>query len=164
MKSKEFKERLIGKLYSIDVEDDLYGHDTSEADPNDEWSRASTHTDHNITGFKVHPETQYGDVMVPYVPERGVDYYLLYVVYSTGDSFGHDSGSSVEYIGLYTADELHVAKENERRIEAHNSGDHELKLHLLMPNTSVDFNIYVPWQGYFECLDYVSIETVQRMN
>lgn len=163
MKAKEFKERLVGKLYSIEVEDDLSDHDTSEADPDDKWSRASTHTEHNITGFKVRPESQYGDVLVPYEPERGVDYYLLYVVYTTGDSFGRDSGHGIEYIGLYTKDELHIARENEQRIEAHNYGDREVKLQLLMPNT-IDFYMYVPWQGFFESLDYVSIETVQRMN
>lgn len=165
MKAKEFKERLTGKLYSIEVEDDLHGHDTSEADPDDEFSRPSTHTEHNIISFKVHPETQYGDVVVPYEPERGVDYYLLYVVYSTGDSFGSDSGSSIEYIGLYTNDELNIAKENERRIETHDTGKHDTDtmLRLLMPNTT-DFDIYVPWQGYFESLDYVDIATIQRMN
>ena len=169
MKAKEFKERLTGKLYSIKVEDDLSGHETSEADPKDNWSRASTHTEHNIVGFKVRSEPQYGDVMVPYEPERGVDYYLLYVVYTTGDSFGHDSGQGIEYIGLYTKDELHIAQENEQRIEAHNHGNYETKLQLLMPNFwhgsgTSDFDIYVPWQGYFESLDYVSIETVQRTN
>ena len=163
MKAKEFKERLVGKLYSIEVEDDLRGHETSEADPDDKWSRASTHTDHNITGFKVSPESHYGDVMIPYEPERGVDYYLLCVVYSTGDSFGHDSGSSVEYIGLYTKEELHVAKENERRIETHNSGKHDTTLQLLMPNT-YEFRTHIPWHGYFESLDYVDIVTIQRMN
>ncbi len=163
MKAKEFKERLTGKLYSIEVEDDLHGHDTSKADPDDKWSRASTHTEHNITGFKVRSEIQYGDVMVPYEPEIDVDYYLLYVVYSTGDSFGHDSGNSVEYIGLYTKEELHIAKENQQRIETHNRGKRETKLQLLMPNTS-DFDIYVPWHGFFESLDYVNIATIQRMN
>lgn len=163
MKAKEFKERLIGKLYSIEVKDDSYREDTSEADPDDQWSRASTHTDHNIVSFKVHPESHYSDIMVPYEPERGVDYYLLYTVYSTGDSFGHDSGNCVEYIGLYTKEELHIAKENERRIEAHNCGNRETKLQLLMPNTA-DFRMHIPWHGYFESLDYVNIAIIQRMN
>jgi len=145
------------------VEDDLSGHDTSEVDPDDEWSRASTHTDHNIQGFTVNSERQYGDVMVPYVPERGIDYYLLYAVYSTGDSFGHDSGGGIEYIGLYTKEELHIAKENERRIEAHDQ-DQKSTLKLLMQNDKDQFDVYVPWHGYFESLDYVSIATIQRMN
>lgn len=163
MKAKEFKERLINKLYSIEIIDDTHGHNTSEPNPTDQWDRASTHTDHNIRGFNVFPNEQYSDISVPYNPEKDTDYYLLYVVYSTGDSFGHDSGNNVEYIGLYTEDELHIAKENERRIEAH---DQKKKgnLKLLVPNKNTEFDIFVPWHGYFESLDYIEIESVRRMN
>ncbi len=163
MKAKEFKERLTGKLYSIEVVDDSYREETSEVDPDDKWSRASTHTDHNIQGFNVFSERHFGDVMVPYEPEKGMNYYLLYVVYSTGDSFGSDSGDSVEYIGLYTEEELDVAKENERRIEEQNRNQ-KSKLKLLVPNDQDQFDIYVPWQGYFESLDYTNIAEIQREN
>jgi len=166
MKAKEFKERLSGKIFSIRIEDDTYGHDTSEPDPTDEWDRASTHTDHSIQGFRVGSEDDYGDLTVPFEPEKGVDYYLLYVVYSTGDSFGSDSGAGIEYIGLYSADELELAKENERRIEAHNrqrEGAGQLQL-IMNHGRNVEYGVHVPWKGYFEHLDYTRIESVQRLN
>ena len=163
MKPKEFKERLINKLYSIEIIDDTYSYNTSEADPNDSWSRASTAKEHNILGFNVFSNEEYSDISVPYDPDKNTDYYLLYVIYSTGDSFGHDSGSGVEYIGLYTEDELSIAEENKRRIEEHNRTK-KGKLKLIIPNNSTEFDIYVPWHGYFESLDDIEIKAVQRMN
>lgn len=58
-------------------------------------------------------EDEFFHLTVPYEPEFGREYYLLYVEYSTGDSFGRDDGR-LEFIGLY--DDVEIAKENARRI------------------------------------------------
>lgn len=166
MRKKEFVDRLYQNIHGIRVEDDVYVDTTRSADPTDEWDRDDTHTSHNIQGFSAAPEeaNKYSDLWVPYEPEFDTDYYLLYVVHSTGDSFGHDSGSDIEYIGFYTRNELDIAKENERKIEAHERSqtDEGYSVELKTPDGKT-FTQNTPWIGYFESLDYINIEKVRRL-
>lgn len=162
---KEFTDRLYDNVHAIRIEDDTYGETTRSADPTDEWDRNDTHTDHNIRGFHAEPDenARFSDLWVPYEPEYGVDYYLLYVVYSTGDSFGHDSGEGIEYIGLYTKDELDVARENREKIEKHGDG-HSSDFHVdLKTPSGQTFQQHTPWVGYFESIDYIELEAVRRL-
>lgn len=162
---KEFTDRLYDNVHAIRIEDDTYGERTRSADPDDEWDRDDTHTSHVIRGFHAEPEegARFTDLWVPYEPEYGVDYYLLYVVYSTGDSFGHDSGEGIEIIGLYTKDELDVARENRKRIEDHdNAKDQDFHVDLLTPSGQT-FQQHTPWIGYFESIDYIELEAVKRL-
>jgi len=165
MKKKEFVDRLYQNIHSIRVEDDTYSTVTHPADPDDEWDRDSTSTSHSIQGFYAAPEesTRYSDLWVPYEPEFSVDYYLLYAVYSTGDSFGHDDGQGIEYIGLYTENELDVARENQKKIEEHaRNKDGDFHVELKTPGGMM-FQQHTPWVGYFESLDYTDIESVRRL-
>lgn len=166
MNKEEFKDRLAGRFYSIEIVDDVYSRDTSEADPDDSWDRANTSTDHNITGFKAAPESEnkYYDVVVPFAPLFDEPYYLLYVVYSTGDSFGHDEGSGIEYIGFYKPSQLGIAQENERKINDftrnRNSGKYSVKL---KSPEGKEFDQSAPWVGYFESMDDLEIIEVRRI-
>jgi hypothetical protein len=90
-------------LYPIKVIDNVHYYTTNEADPDDEWSRDSTDESHSIEGIKL--SARYGDVETTFKPEKGVSYYLLYYIYSTGDSFGSDSGR-IHFIGLYRSKQL----------------------------------------------------------
>ena len=70
------------------------------SDPNDEWYERSTYTSNNIYGIEL-SNSEYGDISsIPFeiVPDK--DYYLLYVIYSTGDFFSHHEGR-IDYIELY---------------------------------------------------------------
>ncbi len=163
---KEFTDRLYDNVHSIRIEDHAYGEVTRAGDVADEWDRDDTHTDHNIRGFHAAPENSdmISDLWVPYEPEYGIDYYLLYVVYSTGDSFGHDSGEGIEYIGLYTKDELDVARENKRKIEAHDKDVESKYFHVSLQTPSGQtFQQHTPWVGYFESIDYIELEAVRRL-
>jgi hypothetical protein len=164
MSKKEFVDRLYDRIYSIEIIDDAYGEVTRSGDPSDKWDRDDTHTSHNVQGFKAKLEKEggYFDLTVPYEPEFDETYYLLYVVYSTGDSFGHDAGSGLEAIGLYKKDELDVAKDNERRIEKHyRSKDPDFNVELIT-SSGKKFQQHTPWVGYFESLDYTEIADVRR--
>ncbi len=165
MNKEEFKDRLAGKFYSLEIVDDAYSNDTSEPDTDDSWDRANTHTSHNIVGFRAAPESdgKYYDIEIPYAPLFEERYYLLYAVYSTGDSFGHDEGSSIEYIGFYKPSQLGIAQENERKLNDftrdRNHGKYSVKL------KSPEGKIYdqsVPWVGYFESLDHMDIIEINR--
>jgi len=158
----EFVDKLYARYYSIQVEDDAYCSETSEADPNDSWDRADTSTSHSVEGFRAADEKEgkYFDLVVPYEPEFDKTYYLLYVVYSTGDSFGHDEGSSIEYIGFYKESELDTAHENKRTIEQFEDDTYHV---MLRDPTGKEFQQHTPWRGYFEHLDYVEIKEVTRL-
>jgi hypothetical protein len=47
----------------------------------------------------------YPDLELTYEPQKGTPYYLVYVIYSTGDSFSHASSESMEIIDLYKSKE-----------------------------------------------------------
>ena len=165
MKAKEFKEILQGRIYSIDIVDSVYT-DVTRQSGGDAYDRDDTSTSHSIEGFHAAPEKagKYFDLTVPFEPEFGKTYYLLYAVYSTGDSFGHDAGHSIEYIGFYTEDELAVAKENQRKIEDHSRNNKDsYSIKLKTPNGGRTFDQHTPWIGYFEQLDYTSVESIQRL-
>lgn len=165
MNKEEFKDRLAGKFYNLEIVDDSYSTETSEPDPDNSWDRASTSTDHNILGFKAAPESneKYYDILIPYAPLFEERYYLLYVVYSTGDSFGHDEGSSIEYIGFYKSSQLDIARENKCKINdfARNTTN-SYSVKLKSPEGKV-FDQAVPWKGYFESMDSMEIIEIKRI-
>lgn len=161
MKVKDFKDRLAGKVYSIEIVDDTRTSEYGDFDPDDTFSRPNTSTEHNIRGFSVGGESQYYDEVVLYEPEKGTTYYVLYAIYSTGDSFGHDEAGGIEYYGFYREDQLDVAKENKRRLNAAQEG---AEAKIIMPDGSKEHNVYVPWLGYFESLDDLDIAPVERLN
>lgn len=166
MDKKEFKNRLAGIIYDVEIIDDVYRQDTSDADPDDSWDRANTSTDHNIVGFRaaLESEGKYYDLAVAFEPDFKTTYYVLYAVYSTGDSFGQDDGHSVEFIGFYTKDQLDIANENMRRIETQTrSRDSDsYSITLRAPSGVRSFEQTTPWVGYFESLDYVDIASIER--
>ena len=166
MNKEEFKDRLAGKYYSIEIVDDAYSRDTSEPDPDDSYSRASTYTTHNIEGFKAAPEKdgRYFDIVIPYAPLFDEPYHLLYVVYSTGDSFGRDEGRSIENIGFYKPSQLGIAQENVRKINdfTRNRNGDEYSVKIQSPEGK-EFNQSAPWVGYFESLDIMEIIEVRRI-
>jgi hypothetical protein len=79
-----------------------YREDTSTPDPEDEWDRANTHTDHSVEGIKVVDDNSF-DVIGAFEidPANPGVVYLVYAIYSTGDSFGHDSGYGIEFISVF---------------------------------------------------------------
>ena len=163
MEKQEFKDRLAGKFYSVQIIDEAYRQETSTPDPDDRWDRASTSTDHTITGFHAAPETdeKYYDLVIPYEPQYDEEYFLLYAVYSTGDSFGHDEGAGIEYIGFYRKNQLDIAQENQRKIEGQDLDSDKYSLKLNSP-AAKEFDQHAPWIGYFESLDIVEIVSVMR--
>lgn len=146
----------------FEVIDQVYGSVTREADPDDSWSRDSTSEEHCIVGLKEVPEGKYYDVGVTDGPVD--ELYLLYGIYSTGDSFGTDSGR-IEFVSLHR--DKAVAEENARRIEK-NADDFRRESRHTTSSYSVElltdegetFKFCVPWNGHFESLDWITVERV----
>ena len=139
----------------VKVIDNVYGGITEEANPNDSWSRDSTYEDHNIEGIRV--VDGYYDLEVGFEVEPGRDYWLLYGIYSTGDSFGTDDGR-IEFVDLYE-DRL-VAEENAKRLRKHNDEGEGFSCELVH-ESGKDFQFHVPWKGYFERLSYLEVQPVR---
>lgn len=148
-------------VWSIEVLTDSYCDVTREADENDSWSRESTSTHWTVEGLKLAQNDNYGTVAVAFKPVKGEIYHLLYAVYSTGDSFGHDEGRNFEAIGVYK--DRKVAEENEKRLtSAPKKGanwDDQFKAIVLKTEGLGEHKYSRPWVGYFESLDRLEVES-----
>jgi len=170
----------------ISVIKDHRSHQTREPYPDDEWDRGNTSSSWTVDGIRLYESDhrRYGwmemDLDVPFEVTSGTKYYLMYVVYSTGDSFGHDEDSCIEFCGLYA--DKRIAEENENRIRSHYNWANysswrigeKPKRPKFVPKKDGAFNVFlrtddgkgeyefsVPWAGYFESLSYIEIKEVQ---
>lgn len=150
------------KKYAIEIVNDKSHDITREPSDDDTWDRGDYHTYHNIEGFRVHGPDHYFDLVTPYQPRFGTLYYLLYVIYSTGDSFGHTTDGGIEYIGIYKKDQVQIAVKNKAIIEAPPSERKKRDLELYSPEGK-KFKTYAPWEGYFESLSRIDIIGVHRL-
>lgn len=137
--------------------------ETSTPNPNDEWDRADTETTWYIDGIEKVTALGYKDVEVAFDVKEGQEYYLVSVIYSTGDSFGHDENHSIEHIGLY--EHRTMAEENAQRIRDHDNGygrySHVAEGALLLLSPSgTEYKMGTPWHGYFESLGYIEVTPV----
>jgi hypothetical protein len=120
----------------------------------DEWSRDNTSTSWTVRGLSLgedhhglslEGEVQQGDVI-----------WLVYAVWSDGDSFGRDDGARIDFISVHRS-EL-IAQENVDRLIGVGSDTgygHQVPLEL---DDHTILLYTVPWLGYFESLDYVRCE------
>jgi hypothetical protein len=149
---------------------------TRERNAQDSWDRGDTSTDWTIHGIKSSRASY--DLIVPFDVKFGKRYHLLYAIYSTGDSFGHNERACFEAIGVYedTAESLAMAFENKRRIEGHyyvygrsaqflpdppSVEDYPEQFSITLLNSKgEEFKMHVPWCGYFESLEELEIKEV----
>ena len=126
---------------------------TNEPDSNDEWDRGCTETDWVVKGISRTDSAYPSRVIdVYYDPEPGT-YYLVFAVYSTGDSFGHDEKSSLEIFDIYKT--LEEAKACKDTLEKANDFSE-----MIITSTGKKFKTSIPWHGYFEHLNYIEIMPV----
>ena len=148
-------------MYKIEVIDEEQQIVTREAESDDEWDRDSTKTIHNIKGFHVVESEgkhyKYYDFVLEEEPQFFQVYFLLYAIYSTGDSFGHDEDAGIEYYGLYTCDQMDIARKNKKALE---DADFEV---ILLNTNNEEYTENIPWDGYFESLTEVLLEPIVRL-
>lgn len=159
------------KVWTIGVLAESHTVDHNDGDQSGEpYSyRGTTSTSWDIRGLKLiedpNDRSYYvrETTNVGFEPVRGELYHLLYAIYSTGDSFGHDEGRCLEVIGVYK--DRDIAKENLHRLEL---GKPEAKgefgsmqVLLKMEGTNKQQPYYRPWMGYFERLDRLEVESFE---
>ena len=167
MKADDIDMDELIEVFDIEIVDHETSRNLGGDRYDDEWSRDSYDTAHDIAGFKcaAESENKYYDLTVPYYPEDDTAYYVLYAVWTTGDSFGTDPGRGIEFIGFYKEDQLDVANENMRKIESDdfNSKSESFSIKLKTPDGTQTYDQSCGWKGYFESLDYVQIDSVHKM-
>ena len=142
---------------------------TEQGSRDDEWDRDNTAEEHYIEGVAISSNRRFqtvdGTVSFDLVPEK--TYFLLYGIYSTGDSFGYDEGR-IDFIDLYES--LSFAVEMRDRVEAHATTDgvkykwddaSQYYVTLLSEKTGKEYKYAVPWNGCFERLSYLEIQEVR---
>ncbi len=129
---------------------------SSHRDPGSygDWSESFDNSFRRITKVK-----DYADLTSIFDFKDGEKAYLVWLEYSSGDSFGHDEKSSVTAIGLFK--DYKTATELKDKILADNKEkDHEYKPIKIETSDGQKFSEYPSWKGYFESLDNVIITEV----
>ena len=152
----------------ITVVDNSYSQITRERDPSDRWDADDTATYHNIEGIRISDKKGFFDLQTTFPVVKGQYYYLVYGIYSTGNSFSHHEGN-IEYVDLYfyeclaircrTLLEWHYDRAKE---------DHSLKAEdrfsVEIPTGTGSWRTFgVPWIGYFERLTALEILEVKLL-
>jgi len=129
---------------------------TRDADTDDEWDRGDTHTSWTFGDAYVSDDKKYGEyIEVDFDVKRGDTVYLIGVIWSDGDSFGHDDCSRFELFAAYK--DKDKALEAVKILEDTSTGSWDKKIKL--PD---GYELtYIPWNGYFESLD--SVELFERV-
>lgn len=130
-------------------------YETRTADTEDRWSRGDTAADYTIEGILTNDEITYKDFVVDFEIKKAEYYYLVYVDYGTGDSFGSDD-NQLEFVDLFTTRKkaegcvysLEVPEGDDRFYASYTKENGQL----------VEF--YKPWEGYFEHLNGIHIAEV----
>ena len=157
---------------NIRIIDKCYTYVTRQSDPNDSWDQDDTGTSHNIVGIEIATVGGYYDISVPFDIEQGKEYFLVYGIYSTGDSFHHEEGS-ITYVDLFQTHEK--AMECVHRLEEHHRVHVGLETYypnkkrekppkgyvdytcVLMDDSEKEYKFHVPWHGYFERLSSLEV-------
>jgi hypothetical protein len=138
----------------VKIIDNTYTEITREADPEDRWSGEDTDASHDILGLEL--TNTYYDLDTEFPIELGVNYYLLYAIYSTGDSFSHHEGK-IDFIQLYkTASKA----EDARKILLSPRQEDKFSA-TIKTESGKHLQMHIPWDGYFESLTNLNIEEVR---
>lgn len=84
-----------------------------------------------------------------FTPEKGKVYFLVYAIYSNGDSFHHEENGGCELIGLYT--DMEEAERNAEILRRSNEFSEKITVN------GTEMTVSLPWQGFFEDLECVKV-------
>lgn len=138
------------KLY-VDYSSNCYEHYTSP----EQWGSWYSHSDPSIDG--VHIRKSIGESFeVPFDVEVGDTVLVLYMVYSTGDSFGHSTGNlSIEW----------VFKDKQLAYDAYNKlveAEKAEKYHFMVAlEDGSEMTLYNPSHGYFEHMERIDLQSMR---
>jgi hypothetical protein len=114
-----------------------YGGMSREPTSGDEWDIGDTWTSWDFGPLSIKNHSGYDEFIdLDWEPDTGDQVYLVIAVWSTGCSFGHQAGEYSEVFGGFKTWE---------------EANQKLK--------DVKVQPYRPWEGYFESLDSIEVES-----
>jgi hypothetical protein len=175
-RSKRAKEQAPEPV-GLKVLHDRYVEVTREHDPDDRWSGEDTSSTWEVSGIVLRAPKDYPDLVPCFLVEAGDEVHLVYLVYSTGDSFSHSEDGCISFIDVYKTREKaeHAAK----CVREHHSwyrGMHdycvpmsakqrkalgkkyksEYTVDLVREDGSINSE-HAGWNGYFDRLSYIEV-------
>lgn len=136
-----------------------YEQNGGQIGPNERYGEWSASYSNSVKD--VHIDPKYPDIASIHEFKPADVAFLVWVEYSTGDSFGRADRGSVESIGLFkdeaTANEL-VAALNKPPKSKNDEDKYKFK-HTTSDGQTFEYT-WVPWGGYFESLEEVYCQPV----
>lgn len=132
----------------LEVEHDHFQDVSEPPDPNDSWSRGTTISIHTVNGLKKVNEKDFFDLIIDEKVRKGTGLYVVYGIYTTGDSFGTDVDGRIEFFSVHRKEEVALRNADILRKASGNN----VKLRI---DSGEIFETYIPWNGYFERLTEV---------
>lgn len=159
----------------LDVDYRVYSEVTREA-REDSGDRDDTHSSYDIRG--VYLNNAFPDITACFPVAVGVSVFLVYVVYSTGDSFGHDADGKIVFVDVFTTKEKAEAcataisehakwskrdrfwkpLTKQQRKELDKKYADEYTVGYVRENGET-CSLHCSWNGYFDSLSYANVES-----
>lgn len=152
--------------YGYKIEHTSYTEVTRESDPDDRWDADDLDTTWSIGSKITESEEKFPDIVVPFKLELDKNYYLVYAIHSTGDSFHHHSGYGCNFIEVFS--DKDKADALAKAIHQHNRDYHDNKKDLGDKAYSFSYQdqmgndkvVSCDWNGYFESLQNCDVQTM----
>ncbi len=143
------------KLYPVNVvHSGITCEVTRERDPNSEWDADDLAYSYDISRIES-SGNEWGDFYLDIEPTIGEYFFLVYVTYSTGDSFHHEEGR-IELVGL-----LKNQPDAETLAEHIRKSDGSLtRYQVRLPSGETVEYYNGAWTGYFERLTSVDVMSI----
>ena len=135
---------------------------TRHAERGERWDGDDLAHSQEIRGYSIHDKNTYGEVF-PLMSEPDINktYWVVYVNYSTGDSFHHETGC-ICFVDIFedANDAEYLTRLLEKDYE--NKDDYSrTPLKVKFPS-GIEKEIYTgTWKGYFERLESVRCEAIR---
>jgi hypothetical protein len=125
-----------------------------------EWRESYSN---HLSSIATHDD-EYPDVVSIHNIEPGQAALVVWIEWSTGDSFGHSDRGCTEIIGLFrdleSAESLRQQIKSWRRNDKSKKWDEQNSYHFKTPDGQEFTSGFAPWSGYFDSLDSVNIDSV----
>lgn len=136
-----------------------------DLDPDDHWDRGDTHTEiYDIVGRWVEDvpiKSTWGNSPQINGFAPGDVCFAVVAQWSTGDTFGQDSGACVGVLGAFRDRETAEQLADEARSFRNDKSEEHLS------NYELEFQgqiIHIGWTGYFESLDGIKVQEIVVRN
>ena len=133
--------------YGYDLEHQGYVEVTRQANPHEEYDGDDTRTDWTISDNLVENKTASADFCAPFEVKHNTNYYAVYVIYSTGDSFSSDENGRISFVELFKTKKK--AQDLVHKIETEHNDKGPLSMDYL-DEEGHKKTCSCDWNGYFE--------------